>query len=300
MTNVPVVFGLYGKEPLVERLCNSEPYEIGKVTIHTFPDKETLITIDSDVKDRSVIFIASLDNPNDKILPLIFAAETARELGANQIGLVAPYLAYMRQDTQFHSGEGITSKYFAKLLSTYFDWFITIDPHLHRWHSLNDVFTIPTTLLHATQAIARWIKNHVPFPLLIGPDKESTQWVADIAKFSHAPFLIVEKTRRGDADVEATDPQIEQYPNHTPIIIDDIISTGATMIETINHLQSKKVQSIIGLGVHAIFADNAYEALMKTGVADIITCNTIDHISNKIDLDDLIIQSIKLRLASAG
>lgn len=293
MTNTPIVFSLFGSEQFKNKICDKLHYEVGHLSIHHFPDEEIMIKIDTCVKGKDVIFISSTDRPNEKIMPLIIAAETARELGAHKISLIAPYLAYMRQDKQFHAGEGITSKYFAKLLSTYFDWLITIDPHLHRWHSLDDVFTVKTTLLHATQNIAHWISQHVNRPLLIGPDMESTQWVAEIAKISQAPFLIVEKTRKGDADVSATIPQIELYPDHTPILIDDIISTGVTMIETIKHIQSYEIQSIICLAVHAIFANHAYEKILKTGVTDIITCNTIAHPSNKIDLSDLVIDTLK-------
>ncbi|WP_341272879.1 ribose-phosphate pyrophosphokinase-like domain-containing protein [Fluoribacter gormanii] len=170
-----VVFSLFGTDEFRNTLCEVLNYEAGKIITHQFPDEEMMIKIDTDLRNKSVIFIVSTDRPNEKIMPLILAVETARELGANQIGLIAPYLAYMRKDIQFHSGEGISSKYFARLLSSYFDWLITIDPHLHRWHSLNEVFTIDTQVLHATDNIAHWVRKNVQNPLLIGPDMESTQ-----------------------------------------------------------------------------------------------------------------------------
>jgi ribose-phosphate pyrophosphokinase len=291
MTKNPIVFDLFNETHFSEAICTSLGYIPGKSSIHHFPDEEILINIETPVKNKSVLVIASLDRPNNKIATLVFAAETLRELGANKIILIAPYLAYMRQDIQFHEGEGITSKYFAKLLSTYFDALITIDPHLHRWHSLSDIFTIPTTLLHATQAIADWINKNVSQAVLIGPDRESTQWVAEIAKISGIPYLIVEKTRKGDTEVSATIPQLELYPNHHPIIIDDIISTGVTLIETIHHIQAYGIKSITCIGVHAIFANDAYQRLLKTGIKDIVTCNTITHPSNQIDLSQLIIKT---------
>ncbi|MBN9227361.1 MULTISPECIES: ribose-phosphate pyrophosphokinase [Legionella] len=292
MSKNTVAFSLFGADELRNTLCDALNFEAGKIMTHQFPDEEVMITIDTDLRSKSVIFILSTDRPNAKTLPLILAVETARELGANKIGLIAPYLAYMRQDIQFHSGEGISSKYFARLLSSYFDWLITIDPHLHRWHSLNEVFTIDTKVLHATDNIAHWVRSNVQNPLLIGPDMESTQWVAEIAKISQAPYLIVEKTRFGDANVSATVPQIEQYPNHTPVLIDDIISTGRTMIETIKHIQTYGIHNIICLAVHAVFANNAYDELMKTGITDIVTCNTIVHPSNKIDISNLFIEAL--------
>lgn len=292
MTEKAVVFDLFNQTHFLNTICKTLGYVSGKAIIHEFPDEEILIKIETPVKDKPVIIIASLDIPNNKIAPLIFSAETLRELGASKITLIAPYLAYMRQDKRFHDDEGITSKYFAKLLSTYFNRIITIDPHLHRWQSLSDIFSIPTTLLHATQPIADWINNNIKQPVLIGPDKESTQWVAEIAKICHAPYLIVEKIRKGDTEVSATIPQLELYTNHTPVIVDDIISTGVTMIETIKHIQSYGIKSIYCIGVHAIFAKNAYQNMLKTGISGIVTCNTIIHTTNKIDVSHLIIQAL--------
>lgn len=290
MNQTPIIFPLFGYDDLANKICDELQYEIGKITQHQFPDEETVIQFDSEVAGRDLIFITSLDKPNSKLLPLLFAAETAGELGANKIILIAPYLAYMRQDKQFQPGQGITSKYFAKLISIYFDGLITIDPHLHRWHTLNDIYSIPTKILHATDSIALWIHKNIQNPVLIGPDVESTQWVEDIAKKSNSPFLILKKARRGDRSVEISIPNIERYRESTPILIDDIISTAMTMIGTVSHLQSLKMKPSICIGVHAIFAGDAYQDLLATQVEKIVTCNTIQHVSNDIDISNEIIR----------
>lgn len=290
MKQTPIIFPLFGYDDLANRLCDELQYEIGKITQHQFPDEETVIQFDSEIAGRDLIFITSLDKPNSKLLPLLFAAETAGELGANKIILIAPYLAYMRQDKQFQPGQGITSKYFAKLISIYFNGLITIDPHLHRWNSLSDIYSIPTKILHATDSIALWIHKNIQNPILIGPDAESTQWVEDIAKKSNSPFLILEKTRKGDRSVEISIPNIERYRESTPILIDDIISTAMTMIGTVNHLQSLKMKPPICIGIHAVFAGNAYQNLLATQVEKIVTCNTIQHVSNDIDISNEIIR----------
>jgi len=294
MTQRPVIFNLFDHDALKNMICASLDYESGHLRIHKFPDKEIMITIDTPIQGRNVFFIASTDKPNEKLAPLIFAAETARALGARRVGLIAPYLAYMRQDKQFHPGEGITSKYFAKIISAYFDYLLTIDPHLHRWHSLDQLFSIPTTVLHATSAIAAWVKQHNHCPLLIGPDQESYQWIAAIAAELDAAFLMVEKQRFSDTLVKASIPNIASYPGHIPIIIDDIISTAKTMIETIHHLKLQGMSSIQAIGVHAIFSAAAYSDLLATGIAEteIATCNTIHHLSNKIDVSALIINAL--------
>src|SRR3990167_11154200 len=194
MSNNTIVFNLFDNSYYANTICEKLQYTLGKIEIHQFPDEEISVRIQTPVENKHVIFVASTHHPNEKMAPLFFSAETARELGAESIGLITPYLAYMRQDKQFHPGEGVSSKYFGKLISAYFDWLLTIDPHLHRWHSLNDVFTIPCILLHATKPIAQWIKQHITNPVLIGPDKESTQWVSMIANDLAAPYSVVEKT----------------------------------------------------------------------------------------------------------
>lgn len=292
MKQSPILFSLFGSDYFAKSLHQALGYDLGNITLHQFPDEETVIKIDSLVQDSEIIFIANLEHPNSKLLPLLFAAETARELGAKKIGLIAPYLPYMRQDKRFHSGESVTSRYFATLISSYFDGLLTIDPHLHRWHSLTDIYTIPAKTLHAIDAISTWIKMNVPNALLIGPDAESSQWVSEIAQKIDMPFLILDKVRKGDNLVEASMPNVGLYQNRTPILVDDIISTAATMIETVHHLKSLNMKPPICIGVHALFSGHAYDDLLTAGAKKIVTANTIAHASNQIDLKDIIIQSI--------
>lgn len=293
MKDSAVVFSLFGCDEIANVVQKKCHYELGKILSHPFPDEETVIKMDSLVLGRTVFLIASLDRPNTKLVPLLFAAETARSLGASKVLLIAPYLAYMRQDKVFEPGQGITSQYFAKLISCYFDGLITIDPHLHRWHTLSAIYDIPTQVLHATDNIAHWIHGHIKNPILIGPDAESLQWVKEIAQKARAPYLISEKNRKGDSTVEVSVPNIDQYRDCIPVLIDDIISTGMTMIDTIQHLQALQMPSPICIGVHAVFAGDAYQKLLASGVANIITCNTIAHVSNGIDISNNLVAFLK-------
>ena len=126
---------------------------------------------------RDVVIVGSLDHPNDKLLPLVFLADAARDLGARRVGLVAPYLAYMRQDTRFHAGEAITSRSFASMLSAHVDWLVTVDPHLHRFASLRTCIAFPRRRFTRPRSSVAWIGENVSSPLIIGPDEESRQWV---------------------------------------------------------------------------------------------------------------------------
>ena len=288
-----ILFSLFDNDILANLINQKNNFELGNIEFRQFPDDETYIKINSDVKNKKIIFVANLAYPNNKILPLLFAAKTARDLGASEIGLISPYLVYMRQDIRFNSGEGITSRYFSEIISSYFNWMLTIDPHLHRYHSLDEIYKIPTTVLHAIDPITQWIKKNVDHPVIIGPDRESEQWAAAIANKINSPFVILDKIRHGDRSVDVSLPEVAQYKNHSPILIDDIISSGKTMLESIKNLKALEMKSAICIGIHAVFADNAYQDLLDAGAGLIVTCNTIPHISNAIDLSHLIIGALE-------
>ncbi len=177
-----VLIPLPGNETMAQSLAATLDATTGDVEIRRFPDGETYLRLLGDVDGREIMIVCTLDRPDDKILPLLFLAATARELGARAIGLVAPYLAYMRQDRRFNPGEAVTSRQIARLLSDSFDWLATVDQHLHRYSALSEIYRIPTKVVHAAPLISEWIRKNVETPLIIGPDSESEQWVSAVAK----------------------------------------------------------------------------------------------------------------------
>ncbi len=288
----PLLLSLFSSELLTDELCKQLDVEVGTCELREFPDGETYLKIDESINKRDIIIFESLYKPNKKIVAIIFAVETLRELGANKIGLVAPYLSYMRQDKRFKPGEAITSNYFARLISNYFDWMVTIDPHLHRHHTLDEIYSIPSKVVHAAPVISKWIMQKIDKPIIIGPDIESEQWVSKVAKEADAPFLVLEKIRKGDRDVEVSNPDVEKYRDHTPVLVDDIISTARTMIETVKHIKDAKMKPPICIGVHAIFSGSAYDDLKAAGTDKIVSCNTILHPTNEIDISNVIVEAI--------
>lgn len=288
----PIFFALPGNETLGEQFAKALPLESGDFDFRHFPDGETYVRLRTAVKDRAVLFLCTLYQPDDKVLPLLFLAETARELGAKSIGLVSPYLAYLRQDRRFHEGESISSKHFAKIISNYFNWLVTVDPHLHRYRSLSEIYSVPTRIVHAAEDISQWIAAHVENPLIVGPDSESEQWVKEVARMAGSPHVVLEKIRRGDREVEVSLPEISQFNHHTPVLVDDIISTARTMIETVKHMKRLKLPAPICVAVHGVFADGAYQDLCDAGAKEVVTSNTIPHKSNRIDLAKGLIEAL--------
>jgi ribose-phosphate pyrophosphokinase len=199
----------------------------------------------------------------------------------------------MRQDKAFHAGEGITARYFARWLSGFLDGLVTVDPHLHRIHALGEVYGIPAVSLASAPFISRWLRENIPQAVLIGPDAESEQWVSEVARDAGCPFTVLEKTRRGDRDVSVTVPQVERWKEFTPVLVDDIISTGRTMAAAIAHLRENGMQAPVGIGVHAVLAGDAEAALRAAGIGRLVTCNTIPHASNGIDLHPLLVDAVR-------
>jgi ribose-phosphate pyrophosphokinase len=291
------LIALPGSEDHATRLASLTGLELARTEIRTFPDQEVYVRIDSEVKGREVVLVGSLDKPAEKFLLIAFLSATARDLGATRVGLVAPYLAFMRQDTRFHAGEGVTSVYFARLLSSAVDWMVTVDPHLHRWSSLDAVYSIPTTVVRAAEPIAQWIRANVQRPVLIGPDAESEQWVAAVAQACEAPFAVLEKTRRGDRDVSVS-RLLQPWRDHVPVVIDDIISTGRTMVEATRQVRAAGAAPAICIGIHAVFADAVQQMLHDAGAQRVITCNTIAHSSNAICVGQVIARAALHQLSA--
>jgi ribose-phosphate pyrophosphokinase len=296
----PIVLSLPGNTASAERLAADLRADRGHATVRRFPDGETYVRVETPIAGRDVILVCTLDHPDDKLAPLVMLAAVARELGAIRVGLVAPYLAYLRQDRRFQPGEGITSLHFARLLSGCIDWLVTVDPHLHRYHSLAEIYAIPSHVVHSAPLIADWIREHVVDPVVVGPDGESAQWVAAVAADVNAPYAVSEKIRYGDRDVEVAVPEIENWHGRTPVLVDDIISTARTLIKAVNHLRQHGMPPPVCVGVHGIFADRAFEDLRAAGSGTIVTCNTIPHASNGIDVSVLLADGVRQCLRPGG
>lgn len=289
----PVLVSMPPEHGIGPRLTAAIGAEPAIFELRRFPDTEVYLRYDTGLSGRQVVLLCALDRPDEKILPLLFAAATARDLGARDVGVVCPYLPYMRQDKRFQAGEAVTSTYFAEMLSSHFDWLVTVDPHLHRRSTLSEVYRIPAHALHVAPLLADWVKREVPTPILIGPDSESEQWVKEVAQRAGIPSMVLQKVRRGDRDVEISLPEIEQWQDHTPVLIDDVISTGQTMIETVKHLNRAGMAQPVCLAVHGIFAGSAYQDLLGAGAGRIVTTNSVIHETNEIDLCDLLAEGVR-------
>jgi ribose-phosphate pyrophosphokinase len=292
VTTGPFVFAMPGSERQGRDLAGRLGAETGVLETRRFPDGESYVRIVSVVAGREIILVCSLARPDDQFLRLVFTARTLRELGASRITLVAPYLAYMRQDKRFHSGEAVTSTHFADLLSREVDRLVTVDPHLHRHKALSEIYTIPAVTLHAAPLLADWIAANVERPLIVGPDIESEQWVSDVARRAAAPYVVFRKERHSDRDVEIAIPDLGEWVGRQPVLIDDIASSGRTLIETARGLTGRGLRPPVCVVVHALFADDAFAEL--SGLAErIVSTDAVTHPSNGIPLAGLLAEALQ-------
>lgn len=294
----PLVFAFPGCASLSASIREGLGAEAGRLAWRHFPDGESLVALAGSCADRDIVIIATQRDPDRLALALVFAARTARELGARSVGLVAPYLAYMRQDARFGEGQAVSSIHFAALISETFDWLVTVDAHLHRHHALQDLFAIPADAVSSIPLVAAWIDDHVADAILVGPDAESAQWLEPLAVRTGVPFVILSKKRTGDRDVEVSAPECALFETRTPVVFDDIISSGETMIRTLARLREAGARRPVCIAVHGLFAGDAALWLRAAGAAALVTSTTVEHPTNAIDVGPLLVAAIRHRLAS--
>lgn len=291
--------------PLAERLAPALGAEPRVLDWHRFPDGESLVSLPGDLEGADVALLATLRDPDRLALPLRFAAATAREMGARRVGLIAPYLGYMRQDRRFSAGQAVSARLFAQFLGESFDWLVTVDPHLHRIARLEDLFPIPAVRAVSAPLLASWIETNLPDAVLLGPDSESQQWVAEVARLAGRPYEVLRKVRSGDRSVDVSVPESTALRGGTPVILDDIASSGTTMARAVERLLAAGTAAPVCLAIHAVFADGAQDAILSAGAARIVSTDTIPHPSNAIGTASILTEAIRalatgLDLPSAG
>lgn len=293
MFETPLLLGFPDYHLQAKNLARLLNVEYEEVEVHQFPDGESKLRLPIDIPS-TVIICRSLDAPNSKLIELYFIVKELRQKGCQRIILVAPYLCYMRQDKAFEPGEVVSQRWVGKLLSHLVEEVITVDPHLHRVKKLNDIIKArQATTLSAAPLIGNLISLRVSDPLIIGPDEESEQWVQQIASLQDFDYVLGEKTRHGDREVDIVLPASD-VAGRDIVIVDDMASTGRTLTATAHQLRALGVENIYCAVTHALFVEHAYEELLAAGVKEIWSTDSITHSSNCIALSTLLADAIKL------
>ncbi len=287
-----LVLGFPEYLPQAQRLAAALNVQLQEVFLHQFPDGESLLRLPVDLPEHIVI-CRSLNQPNDKLIELLLCAKTAREQGVKRLTLVAPYLCYMRQDIANQPGEAVSQRIIGKILADIFDDVITVDPHLHRISRLNQAIPIDNAIsLTATEEIARFLQQKFSHAVLLGPDSESEQWVAAIAKEIGFDYSVAEKIRLGDTEVEMTLAD-HDFQHKTVVIIDDMASTGRTLARATTLLYAAGAVEVYAAITHPLFCGDAEAHILQSGVKEIWSTDSITHASASIHLHTLLAQAVR-------
>jgi ribose-phosphate pyrophosphokinase len=284
---------LAGARDDAQRLGARLGIPVHTITQHRFPDGEIAVTVGPST--ATTILYVPLDQPNDKLITILLTAEALRRGGCQRLVLLAPYLCYMRQDIAFHPGEAISQRAMGKLLASLVDRVITVDAHLHRTASLGDVFPgIEADNLSAIPAIAASLRAHPldPDTTVVGPDAESQQWVDALAKLIDRPSTVARKIRRGDRSVDITFDDPSLIKGRTALLVDDIVSSGGTLIACSKALHAAGAAWVDAVITHALFPTTMLRELALAGLRSIRSTRTVPHFCSSIVLDDLFAEAL--------
>ena len=270
-------------EASATRIAQAANMAMARIERHRFPDGELKLRLPPQLPPH-VVLLRTLDHPNEKLVELLLVARTARQLGATHLTLVAPYLAYMRQDIAFNPGEVVSQRVVGAFLADLFDAVVTVDPHLHRVATLEEAVPVPrAVVLSGAPLLADWIATRVEKPLLVGPDEESAQWIAQAAAQHQFDFAVCRKVRHGDRHVEVALPTVD-VKGRNVVLLDDVASSGHTLAEATRLLLAAGASRVDVAVTHALFADEALQLVRTAGVSEVWSTDCIAHSTNTVSM----------------
>lgn len=265
-----------------------------EIALHRFPDGELRVRVLPPTP--TTILYASLDQPNEKLLSILFAAEALRREGAERLVLVAPYLCYMRQDIAFESGEAISQLAIGRFLGSIFDRIVTVDAHLHRTKEIQSVFPrIEADNISAIPAISDFLRSAGVDnrSVVVGPDFESKPWVENMANRLGLACEVAEKVRHSDRKVEIKFTDVGVFADRPVLIVDDIVSSGGTLLACADSLMRAGASSVDVIVIHALFPEDSIGDFKQKGIRSIRSTDSVLHPTNAISLDIVIAQSLQ-------
>jgi ribose-phosphate pyrophosphokinase len=261
-----------------------------------FPDGESLLRLPLPLMPRAIVY-CTLGRPNERLVELMLAARTARRHGAGHLTLVAPYLCYMRQDVEFNPGEAVSQTIVGEFLAGLFDAVVTVDPHLHRIDTLSQAVPVAAPIVVSASAlVARFVADAVPDAVLVGPDQESSQWVAGVASRAALPYTVCMKQRTGDRDVRVSLPAAAgdgkvaagALRGRHVVLVDDIASSGQTLVQAALACRSAGAGAVDAVVTHALCGDAEMAGLRRAGIGRLWSTDALPHPSNAIELSALL------------
>jgi len=256
-----------------------------------FPDGESKITFSSIPKKSIILVVQSTYPPVDTNLLHTLAIISQARKASSKIYAIIPYMGYARQDRQFLSGEVVTMSIVAKMLQAAgAKKVIVVD--IHSKTALNH-FKIPTVNISAIPELAKYFKKlKIKKPLVVSPDTGGSSRAKKFASLLNTDFITLKKSRnRNTGKVQIQSSKVDVHGRDL-IVIDDIISTGGSIIKATQFLKKQKCKRVFVACTHGLFVGDAERKIKKAGVAKIISTNTIPRSTSKVDMAGVIAKSI--------
>lgn len=283
---------------LAQSISQKSKIPLGNIEIGRFSDGEIDVFVKDNVNNSNVFIVQSNSAPvNDNIIELSLIADALKRSGAQKITAVIPYFGYSRKEKQSRPGEPISAKVIADLIvASGISKVICLDLHAD---SIVGFFNVPVIYLSALEVLASSVKKEkLTNPIVVSPDVGGVKRARNFANMLNAPLVVIEKHRdiaqRDKIEVLSMSGEIK---GDTAIIIDDVISTGSTIIESANALKKRGVKKIIICATHGVLVDNALENLQKSAIDKIFLTDSIErnYKSSKLEIvsvDSLIAKTL--------
>lgn len=291
-----LVVGGSASKTLAEKVSKNLNSEFLSIEKERFPDGEIYVRVLGDVEGQETAVIQSTYYPpNQNYMELFLLLDAVRDLGAEKVSAIIPYFAYARQDERFKSGEAVSLRTVAKLImSAGADEVFMVDLHAHRIESAPELFEIPARNLTAAPTLGRYIDNEYELedPVVMGPDGEAKQWAERAGEAIGAEWDFMVKKRLGPKEVEITPRELE-VEGRDVLIIDDIISTGGTMMKAIEILEDHGARDMYVACTHPVLSDNALENVRNAGAKEVIATDTIESEISKVSVAPVIAEALR-------
>lgn len=291
-----MIIGGSSSQDLAVKVAQDLGVKNGKLEIRRFPDGEKYLRVLEDVKKQDVVVIQSVHHtPDELFMEYLLLVDTLKDLGALKVISFFPYFAYARQDERFKPGEALSFKTISGLIeSVGTDEIYTIDMHGHRVIKLSDVFKIPAQNLTAVPLLADYVKKTCPMqrPLVIGPDAEAEQWARIAAERLGTDYDVFEKKRYGDRQVEVR-PRKANARDREILVVDDIISTGGTIVEALKVLFAQGARTVNVACTHPILAGDALRKIREAGAKNVIGTDTVPSPVSYVSVAPLIAEQVR-------
>ena len=280
------ILGGTSAKNVARNLANKLQQPLLQATYKRFPDDEFYVRVLDDIAGEDVLIVQTA-YPDPKIVELLLMQDAVHDAGAKKITVVLPYFGYSRQDKKFEEGEAISARAIAQHISMHADCVITVDPH--KEHILK-FFTVPAYSCSAVSTIAQYLKEkNIDF--VLAPDKGAKERAKEAATLIDCEYDYLEKTRIDGTTVKITPKKLDARGKHVAII-DDIISTGGTMANSIKELKKQGAKTVSVACTHGLFIGGAKEKLLSADCDEIISTDTIETEFSKVSAADCIAETL--------